>query len=246
MRFRINLASQPYENTRRFFVEWGAALVVVLILSGLLVFAAVKTWRANHALSSSISDERARLDKLNDEEKADIAILDKPGNRDVREKAEAINALILRKGLSWTRIFTDLEKMMPTRLHVVSIAPQFGDNGAIDIRMTVAGDSRDKAIELVQNIEKAPDFQNPRILVESNAARDKAATQGDNVEFQISAIYVPSAAEALSNAEKQQGANSSAPSGDAHNGSGTTSPIAESRQPKAAASNAPAVKGGHQ
>ena len=236
MRFKINLASQPYENARRFFLEWGAVLVALLVLSGLLVFAAARTWRANHALSRSIADEHARLDKLNDQEKADIDILNKPGNRDVRERAQAINALILRKEFSWTRIFTDLEKMMPARLHVVSIAPQFNESGAIEIRMSVAGDSRDKAIQLVQNIEKAPDFQSPRILSETTASKERPATQGDNVEFQISAIYVPSAAQAISDTEKQQGAQ---PTGEASNSASATAPFAESRQPKAA-------KGGNQ
>lgn len=244
MRFKINLASQPYENARRFVLEWGAALVVVLILSAFLVFAAVKAWRVNHVLSASISDERARLEKLNDEEKADLDILNKPGNRDVREKAQAINALILRKEFSWTRIFTDLEKMMPSRLHVVSITPQLTDAGDIEIRMSVAGDSRDKAIALVQNIEKAPDFRDPRIISESNATKDKPATQGDNVEFQISAVYVPSAADAMNNAEKQQGATSTPANDERPNQPKASSPVAESRQPTANP-NAGAAKGGH-
>lgn len=239
MRFKINLASQPYENARRFFLQWGAALVVLLILSGFLVFAAARTWRANHVLSRSISDEHARLDKLSGEEKADLDILNKPGNREVRERAEAINALILRKGVSWTRIFTDLEKMMPSRLHVVSIAPQFTETGSIEIRMAVAGDSREKAIELVQNIEKAPDFQSPKILSESNATKDKAATQNDSVEFQISAVYIPSAAEAISDTEKQQGAQTSTTSREAQNNSGSNLPIAESRKLKATPKGGP-------
>ena len=122
MRLKINLASSPYENAGRFYLQWGIALAIMLAITALLATAAARSWRANHALARSIAEERARLDKLNDQEKADLAILNEPQNRDVRERSEALNALIVRKSFSWTRIFNDLEKMMPTRLHVVSIA----------------------------------------------------------------------------------------------------------------------------
>jgi len=238
MRFKINLASQPYENARRFFLEWGVALGILLIFSGLLVFAAARTWRADHALARSIADERARLERLNDQEKADLEILNKGANKEVRERAQAINALILRKEFSWTRIFTDLEKMMPSRLHVVSIAPALTENGDIEIRMSVAGDSRDKAIELVQNIEKAPDFRDPRILSETSASRERPATAGDSVEFQIAATYVPSAAQVISDTEKQQGAKA------VPEPSTTDGRTAEGREPKTGNAARDSAKGG--
>lgn len=201
MRFRINLASHPYENARRFFLQWGAALVALFIASGLLVFAAAKSWRVSHSLTRSISDERARLEKLNTQEKADLEILNKDQNRDVRERSQAINALILRKEFSWTRIFSDLEKIMPTRLHVIAITPQLTPSDEIEIRMQVGGDSRDKAIELLQNMEQAPDFHGARMISETTAVK---GSTGDQVTFEISALYVPSVAAALSETEKQQ------------------------------------------
>jgi hypothetical protein len=201
MRFRINLASQPYENARRFFTQWGVALIALFIVSALLVFAAAKSWRVSHSLTRSVAEERARLDKLNTQEKADLVILNQEQNRDVRERAQAINALILRKQFSWTRIFSDLEKMVPTRLHVVAITPQLTPSDQIQIRMQVAGDSRDKAIELVQNMEKAPDFREAQILSETNVLK---GTAGDTVIFEISALYVPSAAAAISEMEKKE------------------------------------------
>src|SRR3954467_5995706 len=107
MLFEINLASQPYENARRFFTQWGAALLALFVVSALLVSVAAKSWRTNHTLARSISEEHARLDKLNEYEKADLEILNKDQNRDVRDRSQAINALIVRKEFSWTRIFSD-------------------------------------------------------------------------------------------------------------------------------------------
>jgi hypothetical protein len=207
VRINVNLASTPYENARRFFVQWGAALLIMLAVSGLLVYAAARSWRANHALSRSIAEEQARLEKLDQQEKADLALLNEPQNLDVRERSDAINALIVRKSFSWTRIFNDLEKMMPARLHVVSIAPQLSKNDQLQIRMKVAGESRERAIELVQNMEKAPDFRDAQIISEIANDRKDQEGQGpgspaDAVTFDIVAQYLPSNAPEKEPAQK--------------------------------------------
>ena len=94
MKIRINLASEPYENARQFYVRWGLLLLVVTLLSGALVFAAVSGWRSAHGLSGKIAAEQANLDKLNLQEQQDLAILNKPENRDVRDKSRVLNGLI--------------------------------------------------------------------------------------------------------------------------------------------------------
>ena len=41
------------------------------------------------------------------------AVLRKPENAEVLERSVFLNALLVRKGISWTRIFADLEKVLP-------------------------------------------------------------------------------------------------------------------------------------
>ncbi len=207
MRFKINLASQPYENARRFFLQWGVALAALFIVTGLVVFAAARSWRISHGLNRSISEERVRLDKLNAQEKTDLEILNKEQNRDVRERSQAINTIILRKEVSWTRIFSDLEKILPSRLHVTSITPVLTQSDQIEIRMQVGGESREKAIEFLQNMEKAPDFRDTRLTSETAAQK---GTTGDPYSFEFISRYVPAAAAAISEAEKNA-SNSTSP-----------------------------------
>ena len=197
MKFRINLASEPYENAGQFYVRWGALLLAVALLTGALIFGAVSGWRNAHVLSGRIAAETANLEKLNRLEQQDIAILNKPENRDVRDKSRVLNGLIRSKEFSWTLIFSDLEHLMPTRLHVLSITPQLDQNNDIEVHMMVAGDSREKAIELVQNMEKSREFRHAQVLSESETRREQAGTQaGDTVQFEITAQYVPVAADA--------------------------------------------------
>jgi type IV pilus assembly protein PilN len=194
MKFKINLATQPYEDARRFFALWGTALVLLAVVTGGLIYAAVQGWRHTHVISQKINAERVNLDKLNRQEQQDLAILNKTENRDVRDKSRVLNSLIRRKEFSWTLIFADMEHIMPARLHVLSIAPHLDVNNDIQVRMIVAGDSREKAIELVANMEKSREFRHSQVLAETDIPRDQAGTQaGDLVQFEISAEYVPGA-----------------------------------------------------
>jgi type IV pilus assembly protein PilN len=192
MKFRINLASEPYENARQFYVGWGALLLALAVLTGALVFGAVSGWRNAHGLSDKIAAEKTNLDKLNRQEQQDLAILNQPENRDVRDKSRVLNGLIRSKEFSWTLIFSDLERLMPTRLHVLSITPRLDRNNDIEVHMVVAGDSRDKAIELIQNMEKSREFRHAQVLAETELRREQPSAQtGDTVQFEITAQYVP-------------------------------------------------------
>ena len=205
MKFRINLASEPYENARQFYVRWGSLLLALALLTGALVFGAVSGWRNAHGLSGRIAAETANLDKLNRQEQQDIAILNKPENRDVRDKSRVLNGLIRSKEFSWTLIFSDLERLMPTRLHVLSITPRLDQNNDIEVHMVVAGDSRAKAIELIQNMEKSREFRHAQVLSENDTRREQPGTQaGDTVQFEITAQYVPLAPVAAA-AQKRSG-----------------------------------------
>lgn len=205
MKFNINLATQPYENARRFFMLWGAVLLVVAALTGALVYGAVLGWRHTHAVSQRIAIENSNLDKLTQQEQADVAILNKPENRDVKERSEVLNGLIRRKEFSWTLIFADLEHLMPTRLHVVSIKPQLDLNNDIEVHMRVAGDSRDKAIELVHNMEQSRDFRHAQVISETSLEHEQGRSPGDTVIFEISAQYLPVTPSAPTVAQERSG-----------------------------------------
>jgi hypothetical protein len=129
--------------------------------------------------------------------------LNKPDNRDVREKSDFLNQLILRKEVSWTRIFINLEKMMPPHLRVLSVQPSLKEEQII-ISMQLGGDSRERAAELVRRMEKSKTFRNAHITTEN----DSQAAQGqqDPMRFTVRAEYVPGVEpEATPESEKPAG-----------------------------------------
>jgi len=189
-RYRINLATQPYEDARRFYTTWGTVLAVVALLTVALLIGAYKSWRVWRSTTDKVRAEQNQLDKLNEQQQQDLAILNRPENRDVRAKSQFINELIHRKEFSWTLIFADLEKIMPTRLQVTAIAPQLDEEGHIKVHMLVVGDSRGKALELVQKMEQSRSFQQAEIIAESTSP---ARNPGDKElhQFEILSYYEP-------------------------------------------------------
>jgi hypothetical protein len=80
-----------------------------------------------------------------------------------------------------------MERMMPPRLHVVSIQPALGAGNELKIKLVVVGDSRIRALDLVQKMETSQRFRQTQIDQE----RTEGSQASGNVQFDISALYIP-------------------------------------------------------
>jgi type IV pilus assembly protein PilN len=188
MRIDINLATRPYEDSRQFWTYWGTGLallgLVTLLLVGMATLGYVRAGR-----------DRAQLSKLNaeiesyDRERTQAeAVLNQPQNRQMREQSQFLNTLFERKSFSWTRVFEDLEQVMPAHLHVVSIHPDRSAENA-NVQLVVGGDSQAEALDLVRKMENSRHFKQTQILKESFATEQSQT--GDRVQFEIEAAYTP-------------------------------------------------------
>jgi type IV pilus assembly protein PilN len=188
MRIDINLASRPYEDTGRFWRGWGSALTGLILLTLVLVYSAFTGWWAA-AKDRELMRQREQQIAARDREKQNAeALLNRPENASTRDRSQFLNDLFERKAFSWTRVFEDLERVMPAHLHVVSIRPEMSQEHELELQMIVAGESRERALELVRNMEDSRRFQQTQITEESVAVMQ---TSGDKVQFQISTLYVP-------------------------------------------------------
>jgi type IV pilus assembly protein PilN len=194
MRLDINLATQPYEDSRRFWLQWGGALAALGIVTLGLIYLTFNAWlgaRKDRVLISQYEQQIAERDK----ERADAqALMNAPQNANTRDRSQFLNDLFYRKAFSWTRVFENLEDVMPPRVHVVSIHPELTNENELAIKLVVAGDSRQRALELVRKMEASKHFRQTEIQQES-AEGANSGNQGDTVKFDISALYVPESPE---------------------------------------------------
>lgn len=193
MRLGINLATTPYEDAQSFYKRAAIAVAAAAIVTLVLAFVVIRETRSTRQLGSELDAANHEIKNLNRQEDEARAILERPENQGTRNQAQFVNSLLAQRAFSWTQVFADLEKIMPTRVHVVSINPELTKQNELAMKITVAGDSRDKAIELVHNLEASKHFRDAWEVSESNkpAGAPVAGGVADTVQVQISALYVP-------------------------------------------------------
>jgi type IV pilus assembly protein PilN len=190
LRIDINLATRPYEDSRRFWTYWGTALALLALLTLLLGYLAVSGFLQANRERARIADLQKEIAAYDEEKSRAETTLNSPENRTVRDRSRFLNDLFLRKAFSWTKVFEDLEQVMPAHLHVVSIHPDMSKDNNLEIKLIVAGESREQALDLVRKMEGSKRFKQTQI--ESERSETEPAT-GDRVRFDISALYIPSA-----------------------------------------------------
>jgi type IV pilus assembly protein PilN len=191
MRININLASNPYEAAREYTRRMGLLTAgFALLTMGLLGYILYQRSQTRD-VDEKIAAARQEIASLDDEKARALAVLNQPQNRDVADQSQFLNNLFLRKSLSWTRVFTEMEKMMPPNIHVVSMKPEFNRDNLLVLRVVVATSSRDKAVELVKRMEKSPHFRMPQVEAENTLGEGNAGPVGGNIQFEIASIYLP-------------------------------------------------------
>ncbi len=200
MRVDINLATNPYEDSARFWLRWGGAFALVGAVTVFVLSMTVSGYvsaRKDRLLMQSYKNQIAERDQ---ERSNAQALLNLPQNSSTRDRSQFLNDLFYRKAFSWTKVFEALEQVMPPGLHVVSIHPEAAADNGLSIKLVVAGESRDRALELVRKMEGSQRFQQTQIDSETSEA-NSGVTPGDRVNFNITALYVP-AVESSNNGSK--------------------------------------------
>ena len=187
MRLDINLASHPYEDARQFWMRWGTAAGVLGLLTLILLTLDVTGW-VNARRDRIAINQAMTMIAQRDAVRANAEqILNLAKNRTTRDESQFLNQLIERKSFSWTQVLESLEKVMPPRVHLVSISPALDEDNQLVLKMLVAGDSRDRAVELVRRMEDSRRFAQTYIVREANIP----SQTGDPEQVEIAAVYVP-------------------------------------------------------
>ena len=190
MRININLATRPYEDARQFWTQWGAGVGLLALVTLAMVGFAVHGWIDAGRDRQTIAYLQQQIAERDAERAKAQAFLDLPANRSTRDQSQFLNSMIERKGFSWTRVFEDLEQVMPSNLHVVSLRPEMSEQNQMVLKMRVAGDTRAGAIELVHRMEQSKHFQGAQLVAEGVTGQNDSG-----VGAEIVAAYVPDTAE---------------------------------------------------
>ncbi len=159
VRIPINLASDPFRRDRPVLVATGVAVALLAaVLCGLLYLIGVDRARSGDTRArvnrldqelSAISTEQARLD----------ATLRQPANASILERSLLLNTLVERKSVSWTRIFADLEAVMPPNVRLIQVRlPQIDSRNQVLLDMVVGSQSPEPVITFLKQLQASPRF----------------------------------------------------------------------------------------
>jgi len=159
VRIPINLASDPFRRDRpkMLAVGFGAGLLAIMLLFFLYEIAADRSRLGDNRAQivrlsqeiTTISTEQARLD----------ATLRQPANASILERSLLLNTLVERKSVSWTRIFADLEAVMPPNVRLIQVRlPQIDSRNQVLLDMVVGSQNPEPVITFLKQLQSSPRF----------------------------------------------------------------------------------------
>lgn len=204
MKVTLNLASQPYVDVSSVIQRLRIIMLVLVVLAVPLFLLLRSEQQKAQIANNRVSTMQSQIRALEKRQQGYAALMRQPQNAAVLNRANYLNSLFRRKSFSWTATMTDLETVLPAGVQVLSLDPAISKSGEVVIQLRVTG-ARDRAIELVQNLEKSRHFASPRLVGETLAQsanpnhQFQPISQSSPVNFDILADYRP-----LSNQELKE------------------------------------------
>lgn len=197
MKITLNLASQPYVDLRSVLMRL-RLIMLALVAIAVPLFLLLRTEEKKaDAATARVDAVENHVHTLEHQQQSYVALMRQPQNAAVLNQSDYLNSLFRQKAFSWTATMTDLETVLPSGVQVLSLDPAITRSGQVEIHLRVSG-ARDRAIELVQNLEKSRHFANTRLAGETQAQGSGAENAGVQpvsastvVNFDILADYRP-------------------------------------------------------
>jgi Tfp pilus assembly protein PilN len=167
VRVPINLSSVPFRRDRPLFVASIAACAVL----ALLLFTQIGTIVAHRHEAAdtraAIDRATAQLNRINAEQSKFTATISRPENAEVLERSLFLNTLIERKAISWTKLFHDLQGVVPSNVRLVSVRlPEVDIQNQVLLDLVVSAKDVAPVLDLFKKFEASPQF-GPTTLVNS-------------------------------------------------------------------------------
>lgn len=141
MKIPINLASQPFRRDRAMMVASTAVCGLLVVSLAVLISLAMQDNQQMADVRREVDMLRQQIQTVNGKQAKLDAVVRQPENETVLERSVFINSLLLRKGISWNQIFTDLEKTIPYNVKLTRIRPSINDQGKVMLDINLASET---------------------------------------------------------------------------------------------------------
>lgn len=158
MKIPINLASQPFRRDRAMLMASGAVSVALTLTLGLLMYLAMLDRVQLGDLHQDINRLNQRIRAATAQQAEADSVLRKPENAVVLQTSLFINNLLVYKGVSWSKLFSDLEKTVPYNVKLLALHPSVNSQSRVMLDLTVGAESPEALIQFLKALEMSPVF----------------------------------------------------------------------------------------
>ena len=196
MRITLNLATRP-------FADLGPALKRLRIGMAILAVLCLLFVLGLHLFDRQAAEARARehsldgrIARIQAERPQAVVMMRRPTTRNSSRRPKLLNELFDEKAFSWTLAMEAMETVLPAGVQVTSIEPIRAPDGHITVHVRVVG-PRDRADDLVANLERSRRFLEPRITGENAESsnnpsqRQEPISISNRFDFDLLAEYNP-------------------------------------------------------
>jgi len=187
MEVRLNLATKPLESHRRFLA--GASLsafvaAAVFLALGWHVYSVRRAATEVLARTARINEERAEYEAREHELER---YFKQKSIADIHDRAAFINGIIAVRSFNWTKMFMDLEHLLPGGVRIISVEPK-QESGHVELTLTFGAASGEVELEFVRALETSKQFSEVQIQHEFEPTASTGPVSDQRV-VQLSTYY---------------------------------------------------------
>ncbi len=159
MRIPMNLSSEPFRRDRPILIGSSIFVGLLVALLGTLIFLILAERRQMRETRVAVDHFSVQLRDMTVEQAKLDAVLRQPANAEVLQRSLLLNTLLERKSISWARIFSDLEGVLPLDVRLIQVRlPQINSRNEVLLDMTIGAKEPGAAIQFFKHLEESPRF----------------------------------------------------------------------------------------
>jgi Tfp pilus assembly protein PilN len=186
MKARLNLSTKPLQTHRSFLAGAGIIGAIAAIFFLALGWHVYSVRKANESQRAKIAQLRQEMSALESQRQDLERFFAQPENARLHERSAFLNTLIDEQSLNWTRMFMDLEKIMPAGVRLLNIEPKH-DKGFVEVKITIGAMSDEAKLKFLHALEGSAAFKHVVLVVERAASPTPGSM--DRMEVELKAIY---------------------------------------------------------
>ena len=193
MKITPNLASKPYADQGPALKRLRIGMLALVVILAGLGFGLMHFHQSALRMAAEEDAVDRQIAVREREQQGYRAQMQQPANARVLQQAQFLNGLFDEKSFSWTVAMEDLERVLPPGVQVTAIEPARAKDGRLTLHLRVTG-QRERAIEMVRDMERSRRFVAPRISgenTENTVGNVQVVREPGRVTFEVLAEYNP-------------------------------------------------------